>query len=280
MQAALTGAASGVYIEKWIGDGAGTWLLGGEEVGLVNCTWKGAEGWPFAFQMKFVPVAPGRALVNYSMGGVPYWPLPDDSIWVTAKRNQVQGISPVTTANIFYSDPVNGSDETGDGSEANPYKTLNKAVKKTTVSFVVRALPGDYNEGGENIGDGITTRVVVPKNLEGSLRVVAVGGPENTFITGALDASTSNGTGNGAARCIAVVSTNAFRAAFQGFTLRNGRTGPNGTVRSMGAAFYNSNMNDANYASFNTGYLLDCVVTIFWIYNITFWTSWIVFIIS
>ena len=261
VQAALTGAASGVYIEKWIGDGAGTWLLGGEEVGLVNCTWKGAEGWPFAFQMKFVPVAPGRALVNYSMGGVPYWPLPDDSIWVTAKRNQVQGISPVTTANIFYSDPVNGSDETGDGSEANPYKTLNKAVKKTTVSFVVRALPGDYNEGGENIGDGITTRVVVPKNLEGSLRVVAVGGPENTFITGALDASTSNGTGNGAARCIAVVSTNAFRAAFQGFTLRNGRTGPNGTVRSMGAAFYNSNMNDANYASFNTGYLLDCVVT-------------------
>ena len=260
VQSALIGAASGVYIEKWTGDGAGTWLLGGEEVDLVNGTWKGAEGWPVAFQAKFVPVE-GRALVNYSMGNAPYWPLPDDSIWITARRNQVQGLSPSTTGNIFYADPVNGSDETGDGSEENPFKTLNKAVKKTTVSFVVRALPGDYNEGGENIGDDITTRVVVPKTLAGSLRVVAVGGPENTFITGASDPDTSNGTGAGAARCIAVVSTNAYRAAFQGFTLRDGRVGPNDTVRSMGAAFYNSNMNDSNYASFNTGYLLDCVVT-------------------
>ena len=260
VQTALTGAASGFYIEKWIGDGAGTWLLGGEEVELVNGTWKGAEGWPVAFQAKFVPVE-GRALVNYSMGNAPYWPLPDDSIWITARRNQVQGLSPSTTGNIFYADPVNGSDETGDGSEENPFKTLNKAVKKTTVSFVVRALPGDYNEDGENIGDDITTRVVVPKTLAGSLRVVAVGGPENTFITGASDPDTSNGTGANAVRCIAVVSTNAFRAAFQGFTLRDGRVGPNGTVRSMGAAFYNSNMNDSNYASFNTGYLLDCVVT-------------------
>ena len=195
------------------------------------------------------------------MGGAPYWPLPDDSIWVTAKRDQVQGVSPSTTSNIFYADPVNGSDETGDGSAAKPYKTLNKAVKKTTASFVVRALPGDYNEGGENVGDDITTRVVVPKTLAGSLRVVAVDGPESTFISGASDSATDNGTGAGAVRCIAVVSTNAFRAAFQGFTLRDGRVGPNGTVRSMGAALCNSDMSDANYASFNTAYLLDCVVT-------------------
>ena len=260
VQAALTGAASGVYIEKWTGDGAGTWLLGGEEVALVNGTWKGAEGWPVAFQMKFVPVE-GRALVNYSMGGAPYWPLSDDSIWITAKKNQVQGVSPVTTANIFYADPVNGSDETGDGSTAKPYKTLNKAVKKTTVSFVVRALPGDYNEGGENVGDDITTRVVVPKTLAGTLRVIAVEGPENTFISGASDSATDNGTGANAVRCIAVVSTNAFRAAFQGFTLRDGRVGPNDTVKSIGSALCNSNMNDANFASFNTAYLLDCVVT-------------------
>lgn len=260
VQEALTGAASGVYIEKETGDDAGTWLLGGEEVALVNGTWKGAEGWPVAFQMKFVPVE-GRALVNYSMGGAPYWPLPDDSIWITAKQNQVQGVSPVTTGNIFYADPVNGSDETGDGSEVNPYKTLNKAVKKTTATFVVRALPGDYNEGGENVGDDITTRVVVPKTLAGSLRVIAVDGPENTFISGASDSATDNGTGANAVRCIAVVSTNAYRAAFQGFTLRDGRVGPNETVRSMGAALHNSDMNNANYASFNTAYLLDCVIT-------------------
>ena len=156
---------------------------------------------------------------------------------------------------------VNGSDETGDGSEVNPYKTLNKAVKKTTATFVVRALPGDYNEGGENVGDDITTRVVVPKTLAGSLRVIAVDGPENTFISGASDSATDNGTGANAVRCIAVVSTNAYRAAFQGFTLRDGRVGPNSTVRSIGAALCNSDMGDANFASFNTAYLLDCVVT-------------------
>ncbi len=260
VQEALSGAASGVYIEKRTGDGAGTWLLGGAEVALVNGTWKGAEGWPVAFQMKFVPVE-GRALVNYSMGGAPYWPLPDDTIWLTARRNQVQGVSPVTTGNIFYADPVNGSDDTGDGSEAKPYKTLNKAVKKTTATFVVRALPGDYNEGGEDVGDDITTRVVVPKALEGTLRVIAVDGPESTFISGASDPDTSDGTGANAVRCIAVVSTSAYRAAFQGFTLRDGRVGPNSTVRSIGAALCNSDMGDANFASFNTAYLLDCVVT-------------------
>ncbi len=260
VQEALSGAASGVYIANGTGDGSGTWLLGGAEVALVNGTWKGAEGWPVAFQMKFVPVE-GRALVNYSMGGAPYWPLPDDTIWLTARRNQVQGVSPVTTGNIFYADPVNGSDDTGDGSEATPYKTLNKAVKKTTATFVVRALPGDYNEGGENVGDDITTRVVVPKALEGSLRVIAVDGPESTFISGASDPDTSDGTGANAVRCIAVVSTNAYRAAFQGFTLRDGRSGPNSTVRSIGAALCNSDMGDANFASFNTAYLLDCVVT-------------------
>ena len=260
VQEALSGAASGVYIEKSTGDGSGTWLLGGAEVALVNGTWKGAEGWPGAFQMKFVPVE-GRALVNYSVGSAPYWPLPDDSIWITARQNQVQTVNPVTTGNIFYADPVNGSDDTGDGSAATPYKTLNKAVKKTTATFVVRALPGDYNEGGENVGDDITTRVVVPKALEGSLRVIAVDGPESTFISGESDSATDNGTGAGAVRCIAVVSTNAFRAAFQGFTLRDGRVGPNDTVRSMGAALHNSDMNNANFASFNTAYLLDCVVT-------------------
>ncbi len=256
VQSALTGAASGVYIAKWTGDGEGTWFVGGEVTPLVNGTWRGSEGWPAAFQMKFVPVE-GRALVRYAQGASPVWPLRDDSVWITAKRNQVQGVSPVTTANIFYADPVNGSDETGDGSESNPYRTLNKAVKKTTVNFVVRALPGDYCTATEEYA-GVKNRVVVPDTLNGDLRVVAVGGPENTFITGASDPSTSNGTGANAVRCIAVASTNAHYAAFQGFSLRDGRTGPNATVPSQGAAIYNI---DSGYNNFDTALLLDCVVT-------------------
>lgn len=258
VQEAATAAASGVSMAATT---EGTWELDGEAAPICYRTWAAREGWPAPIHVKFVP-ADGLALVHYSFGEAVVWPLRDDSVWMTTSRaGQCQDGTPTTTANIFYADPVNGSDETGDGSAATPYRTLNKAVKKTTASFVVRALPGDYKEGGENVGDNITTRVVVPKTLAGALRVIAVEGPENTFISGASDSATDNGTGADAVRCIAVVSTNAYRAAFQGFTLRDGRTGPNSTVRSMGAALHNSDMNDANYASFNTAYLLDCVVT-------------------
>ena len=67
-----------------------------------------------------------------------------------------------------------------------------------------------------------------------------------------------NGTGANAVRCIAVASTNANCAAFQGFTLRDGRTGVNDTTWSMGAALHNV---DSTVNNFDTAFLLDCVVT-------------------
>jgi hypothetical protein len=161
----------------------GDWYLNGEKLEIRSRTWKAVEGWPKPRHVKFVPVN-GKALVRFSFGGGTVWPLRDDSAWFTTSRaGQVQTVSATTTSNIFYADPVNGSDETGDGSESNPYKTLNKAVHKTTANFVVRAKAGDYNEGGEHYA-GITNRVVVPDTLAGILRVVAVDGPEATFITG------------------------------------------------------------------------------------------------
>ena len=253
-------AASGVAVAYTT---EGDWYLDGEKLEICSRTWKAVEGWPKPRHVKFVPVD-GRALLRFAFGGNYYWPLRDDTAWfTTAHAGQVQTVTPETTANIFYADPVNGSDTEGDGSEANPYKTLNKAVKKTTASFVVRAKAGDYNEGGENCGDDITTRVVVPKKLSGSLRVVAVDGPENTFISGALDPDTANGTGDNAVRCIAVASTNNYLAAFQGFTIRNGRTwkNDNNNVKSMGAALNNVDMGSSSFPSFGTAFLLDCVVT-------------------
>ena len=259
VQEALTEAASGVAL---VDTAYGSWTLDGETVSFgFGGTWIGTVGWPVPQHIGFVPKE-GRALIRFTISDTPVWPLRDDTAWFhTWKIGIAQGVSAATTENIYYADPVNGSDDTGDGSQANPYKTLNKAVHKTTANFVVRALPGDYNEGGENYGDGITTRVVVPKTLAGQLRVVAVEGPENTFITGASDSTTDNGTGANAVRCIAVASTNAYQAAFQGFTIRDGRTGPNGTVKSMGAALSNIDLNSSNYTSFDTGVLLDCVIT-------------------
>lgn len=241
----------------------GDWYLDGEKLEIRSRTWKAVEGWPKPRHVKFVPVN-GKALVRFSFGGGTVWPLRDDSAWFTTSRaGQVQTVSATTTSNIFYADPVNGSDETGDGSESNPYKTLNKAVHKTTANFVVRAKAGDYNEGGEHYA-GITNRVVVPDTLAGILRVVAVDGPEATFITGALATSgdTANGTGPDAVRCIAVASTNKYHAAFQGFTIRDGRT--DGAISSdAGVKTYGGGMLNIkpDNTDLGTGYLLDCVVT-------------------
>ena len=235
----------------------GAWTLDGEPVSPgFGGTWKGSIGWPVPQHLGFVPKE-GRALVRFTIGETPIWPLRDDTAWFHPHRIGIaQGANVITTTDIFYADPVNGSDDTGDGSEANPYKTLNKAVHATTANFVVRALPGDYCTATASYASN-KNRVVVPSTLNGHLRVVAVEGPENTFITGASDA-TSNGTGANAVRCIAVASTNNHCAAFQGFTLRDGRTGENDAVPSQGAALYNINN---SYNSLDTGVLLDCVVT-------------------
>lgn len=262
VQSVADAAASGVAVAYTT---EGDWYLDGEKLEIRSRTWKAVEGWPKPRHIKFVP-ADGKALVRFLFGGGTVWPLRDDSAWFTTSRaGQVQTVSATTTSNIFYADPVNGSDETGDGSEANPYRTLNKAVKKTTVNFVVRAKAGDYNEGGENYA-GMTNRVVVPGTLAGVLRVVAIDGPEETFITGALATSgdTANGTGPGAVRCIAVASTNAYLAAFQGFTIRDGRT--DGVISSdAGAKTYGGALFNLSAASVSTdlgtGALLDCVVT-------------------
>ena len=254
VQEALTEAASGVAFAD---NTYGTWTLNGEAVSPgFGGTWIGTVGWPVPQHLGFIPKE-DRALIRFTISDTPVWPLTDDTAWFhTWKIGIAQTANVVTTDKIYYADPVNGSDDTGDGSEAKPYKTLNKAVHKTTANFVVRALPGDYCTATESYADN-TNRVVVPSTLNGDLRVVAVEGPENTFITGASD-STPNGDGGNAIRCIAVASTNNHFAAFQGFTLRNGRTGANGRTTSNGAALRNIN-NTPN--DLGTGVLLDCVVT-------------------
>ena len=254
VQEAITEAASGV---SFADNAYGTWTLEGETVSPgFGGTWKGSIGWPVPLHLGFVPNE-GRALIRFAIGGSPVWPLRDDTAWLHSSRIGIaRGADVSTTTNIYYADPVNGSDDTGDGSEANPYKTLNKAVNATNATHVVFAKAGDYCTAEESFANN-KNRVVVPSTLAGNLRVVAVEGPENTFITGASD-DTSNGTGANAVRCIAVASTNNHCAAFQGFTLRDGRTGDKSAVPSQGAALYN--INNA-FTNFDTGVLLDCVVT-------------------
>ena len=258
VQDAAAAAASGVAISSYDVNGAlyaGRWTLDGEPVSVCCRTWTAREGWPVPRHVGLT--APdGRAIVRFAIGDSVVWPLRDDSAWFAPSGSGiVQHIIAYTTANVFYTDPVNGDDD-NDGSKTAPMKTLNKAVKCADGRFVVFARAGDYCNAAEVYG-GCTNRVVVPDTLAGDMRVVAVDGPGSTFITGASDA-TSDGTGGNAVRCIAVACTNGCRAAFQGFTLRNGRTGSNYDVPSQGAAILGK---FSPHISYDTGFLLDCVVT-------------------
>ena len=252
VQEAIAGNASGVQVKR---TSNGEWSLGGKEAPVCVATWRGAEGWRRPQQVKFSP-RDGLALIRFAFSNAPHWPLADDSIWVSPKNGQVQELSTVTTSNKYYVNPQSGSDSNPGTSEA-PFKTLNAAVNATTASHVVYALQGDYNEGGESHYDA-NNRVVVRNTLAGELRVVAVDGPESTFITGAAGTGDATyGTGSGATRCIAVASTNKFYAAFQGFTIRDGHS-DNGDGNSSWGGGLNNLGSGANLA---TAYLVGCVIS-------------------
>ena len=262
-QEVLPVASSGVQF-LWRVDG--DWHVGGRKAEVCNRTWKAAKGWPAPILMKFVP-SDGSALMRYSQGGGIVWPLRDDSVWMTtSKRGVVQSLSAMVTKTITWADPVNGSDETGDGSEANPYGTLNKAVQAAASNHVVYAKAGDYCRAEETASGSLKNRVVVPETFEGQLRVVAVDGPDVTFITGREGTEDpDHKLGGDAVRCIAVAGTNKnYNAAYQGFTLRDGHTSSTTNAADQidvcGGALANITYGSGP-GNIETAFLLDCVVT-------------------
>ena len=247
--------ASGIAF-TWYGNG--DWHLDGKKVDFTFRTFVAREGWPVPYHVKFVPQA-GRHVVRYIRSTNTVWPMMDDTAYVmSSSAGKVQTMTVTTTEKAFWTDPEIGDDDVNDGSESAPFKTLNKAVNAwTSGSFVVYAKPGDYKNAEEPCAT-IANRVVVKDTLKGSLRVKAISGSDETFITGAADPTGANGLGTGAIRCVAVASTNDYRAAFQGFTLRDGHSlnGDSGWSTYAGG-LHNTGSDGKNLG---TGYLVDCTV--------------------
>ena len=147
-------------------------------------------------------------------------------------------------------DPINGNDVTGDGSEDNPYKTLQKAHDSASAYMFIYCKSGSYDTGGKTYwtSNDVFSRVAVSK----SLRFVAVEGAQNTFIVGNADKSspvaTQPGCGPNAVRGIAAGNDHTV---FEGFTFRNCHTlaqdtgestftGHQGCVMRTGSGIYNS----------------------------------------
>ena len=255
VQEAAAATASGVLLRR---QANGTWRLGGEDFPLVNCSWKVEDGWPAPVLVQFAPTS-GVALLRYTVNDAPVWPRRDDAAWITSqKAGAIRAVTPVTTETIVWADAENGDDATGDGTEAKPFKTLGMAVTNSLATHVVYAKAGDYDEGGHK-ERGHNTRLAVPAAFSGELRVLAIDGPETTFITGA-DGTTDATYALGAdgARCVAVLSTGANYAAIQGFTVRGGRTATSDGIEGNGAGLVNI---DTSSVTLGTGFLIDCIVT-------------------
>ena len=148
------------------------------------------------------------------------------------------------------------SQETGDddytgadlGSEAHPYATIQKAVIAATnkANGAVFVKAGVYDTGRTFEQNGYN-RVTIGRGL----RLVAVDGPEKTFIVGAKDtgAGATEGCGPDAIRCIGVKG--GVQAGICGFTLTGGYSPVNASYG--GGALMAANTPDVQ--------LIGCVVT-------------------
>lgn len=119
--------------------------------------------------------------------------------------------------NFWYVDCGRDGGEVDGKSLGTAFKTLKEALTNPDLSSgdTVWVAPGDYSSGDMTSG-GKTARVIVPKEV----RLVSLGGAENTAIIGDSSPSGNYGVGDGAVRCVIL----GAGATLRGFTLRGGRT--------------------------------------------------------
>ncbi len=137
------------------------------------------------------------------------------------------------------------ADEGGDGSASRPFRTIQEAVANDRSSVVVNVLAGEYSTGvTESSGSPHygRSRLSITGNR---VRVVALDGPERTFLLGEPDPDTG-GLGPKAVRCVNVSRSDV---AVQGFTIAQGYT-----ANASGQAGHGAAMRGG-------GTLSDCVVT-------------------
>ena len=277
IQESATAAAGGLLFET--GNISAPLIVGGHTNAFVNKTSVFPEVYPVQYVVS--AVAGGNAICRLARRGqsrndcdhnvlLGFVPRLDDTLCLlpppdagTVATNFFEFAS---AENVKWTDPVNGSDS-NPGTEAEPYKTLKAAVESIPASYatggghyVIYAKKGVYGEGtmtnSYTYGD---FRLVVEAGAFGRLRIVAVDGPEETFIVGAPNspetAGSIDGCGDSAVRGVYI--TGRCDVSLQGFTI----TG------CYSLSQYNSRMNGAAVYSYNNGdetlraQITDCIIT-------------------
>ena len=159
----------------------------------ARCNYLHATNYPCMYAMKAVGATISNIVWYSSTTGIPIRvPTLDGRVGVMPPPTGTMTLAPVRPAKVVYADAVNGDDGYAGsdiGSWDHPYKTLQAAVNATpddqgsTLRYaVVCAKPGRYCEGGEVVAN-VRRRVSISGSSR-RLRVVALEGPERTFICG------------------------------------------------------------------------------------------------
>lgn len=249
---AVTPVGAGwVWFEK---PSEGTIYVDGVAATATKTNYLSAAVWPKTYNVTYVP-ADGRGLVCWTYdGGARFPTLAGDFHLLPSSGTKAVKFASVVGDAVYVS--PEGDDDTGDGTEANPWKTLQKGADKG--GRLVIAAAGTYATGGA-VASGLSARVAL---TNAAVRIIAPDGPEKTIIAGAADPSpvvaNDLGLGPNAVRCVYV---GALQTAVQGFTLTGGHTsitandGDDGTTQLVrGGAM-------CSIASVTTSAILDCIVT-------------------
>ena len=162
---------------------------------------------------------------------------------------------------VVWVDANEGSDTDGNGTEENPYATLQKGAscnKNTSTYLVVKAKKGVYKTEGAFGGD-MNNRVLITNYT----LLQAVEGPDETVIEGFADTKTYPeyqpenklpGTGPNAVRCL--YFNNDYDSAVQGFTIREGHTD-----KTASNWWDDQSKGGAMFAKGYKNMLVDCVIS-------------------
>lgn len=240
IQATAVAAAGGLLFEP--GNVAVPLVIDGKTNSFANGTWVMPEAYPTQY---VVSAAAGDnaicRLARRSGGGsdnhisqLGFAPRLDDTLVLlpppSADEVATNLFEFADIANVKWTDPVNGSDSNPGTCEL-PYKTLKAAAESIPSDFgetggiyVIYAKKGVYDEGTmtcEYLNNVGAFRLVVKAGNFGRIRIVAVDGPEETFIVGAPNtpglAGTLDGCGDNAVRGVHI--TGRCDVSLQGFTI-------------------------------------------------------------
>ena len=200
-------------------------------------------------------IIPNIFCYRYDTSDSPYtfkFPTKGDEALFTPIKGTVLELKCMEASRELYVDANEGS-ESGTGSAASPFLTLQQAVNVSpgNCTTLVHVAKGVYDKGGDKYGSTYC-RVNIMSGTK-RFRFVADEGPEETVIMGAEDreaGADAHGCGPNAYRCIGAMGASCF----QGFTLTGGRV----AATSGG---YTATLGGTVYTDSKTIALVGCIVS-------------------